>query len=100
MLYVFVSCQDSVLALQALTRYSDMAGSGVDIDLSCVVTSEVDESFHYEHRFLTHNALVKREVAVSCLLIYCLCPISLIIHMFYLHLYVYVYIKAEKVVCL
>eukprot|EP00057_Strongylocentrotus_purpuratus_P007516 XP_011661990.1 PREDICTED: complement C3 isoform X1 [Strongylocentrotus purpuratus] len=60
----FISTQDSVLALQALTRYSEMANGGIDIDLSCVVTSEVDESFHYEHRFLTHNALVKREVAV------------------------------------
>ncbi|XP_063966521.1 complement C3-like isoform X2 [Lytechinus pictus] len=60
----FISTQDTVIALQALTRYSDMAHSGGDIDLSCVVTSTVDESFRFEHHFLPHNALVQREIAV------------------------------------
>ena len=54
-----------MIALQALIKYSDMAVSGEDIDMTCILTSEVSEKFRFEHRFLPHNALVQQEVKVS-----------------------------------
>ncbi|XP_072176542.1 complement C3-like [Diadema setosum] len=60
----FVSTQDSVIALQALIKYVEMAHNGDDIDLTCILTSDADESFRFEHHILPHNALVQEEVMV------------------------------------
>lgn len=57
----FVSTQDTVVALQALSEYASRVQSPL-LDLNCEVTSAVDTSFKKRMRIKRENAEVQQEV--------------------------------------
>lgn len=57
----FVSTQDTVIALQALSEYSIKSFSAI-LDMTCHVTSEVDEKFQRTFSLTREDALVLKSV--------------------------------------
>ncbi|XP_077986835.1 A.superbus venom factor 1-like [Glandiceps talaboti] len=59
----FVSTQDTVLALQALSQYTRQTQTA-DLDLTCQLTSESDPNFEEQFLIQTHNALLQQQAEV------------------------------------